>query len=253
MRTRLTESIKRVVRPPIFRAMHPGKPAFDCPVCGYRGPFKDKRITREPDLMRTDAKCPRCGAVERHRFQHLCFAGIFREWDTSEKAALHIAPEFCFEAMLRAAFKTYHSADLFRNDVDFKADIQRLPFDDASYDAVFVAHVLAMPEDLVQSVREIRRMLKPGGRAFLTEVLRHEETLEYGERRGEPVRELGADFLDLLRRHFDRVDIRSSTEFDQRHQLENRMYLDGKPFDRYPGVVRLPGVGFNDFLAVCHA
>ena len=155
MRTRLTESIKRVVRPPIFRAMHPGKPAFDCPVCGYRGPFKDKRITREPDLMRTDSKCPRCGAVERHRFQHLCFRDIFTEWDPSDRAALHIAPEFCFESMLRAAFGTYHSADLFRNDVDHKADIQNLPFDDGTYDAVFVAHVLAMPEDRAISRRSI--------------------------------------------------------------------------------------------------
>jgi hypothetical protein len=253
MRTRYSENLKRVVRPPIFRALHPAKPRFDCPVCRYHGPFKDKRMSRDPDFTRTDSKCPRCGAVERHRFQFLCFEQLFSDWPTRDKAALHIAPEFCFEPMLRAAFGTYHSADLFRNDVDIKADIQALPFDDATYDAVFVAHVLAMPEDLEQSVREIRRVLKPGGRAFLTEVLRHEKTLEYGERRGEPVREIGADFLDLLRAHFTRVEIITADRFDQRFQLENRIFLDGKPFDRYPEVVRIPGVGFRDFLAIAHA
>lgn len=253
MRTKLTENIKRVVRPPVFRALHPGKSKHDCPVCGYRGPFKDKRMTRVPDFTRTDSKCPRCGAVERHRFQHLCFERVFQEWPPAGKSALHIAPEFCFEPMLRRAFRVYHTADLFRTDVDFQADIQAMPFDDASYDAVFVAHVLAMPEDLEKSVREIRRVLKPGGRAFLTEALRHEKTLEYGERRGEPVREIGADFLDLLRGHFARVDMRTADEFDARYQLVNRVYLDGKPFDGYPEVVRVPGVGYKEFLAVCTA
>lgn len=253
MRTRFSETVKRFVRPPLFRALHPRKARYDCPVCGYHGPFVDKRLSRTPDFMRTDAKCPRCGAAERHRFQHLCFERIFREWPPAAKTALHIAPEFCFEPRLRAAFGSYTSADLFRSDVDVKADIQALPFDDGSFDAVFVGHVLAMPEDLEQSVREIRRVLRPGGRAFLTEVLRHERTLEYGERRGEPVREIGADFLDLVRRHFASVDVITADRFDRRYQLESRLFLDGKPFDDYPTIVRVPGVGFHDFLAVCTA
>ncbi|MBX3353243.1 MAG: class I SAM-dependent methyltransferase [Phycisphaeraceae bacterium] len=251
MRTTLSESIKRVVRPPLFRIMHPRKPRYDCPVCGYHGPFKDKRMSRTPDFTRTDSKCPRCGAVERHRFQQLCFERLFREWDPSDKAALHIAPEFCFQPLFRRVFRAYHTADLFRNDVDFKADIQAMPFGDASYDAVFVSHVLALPDDLEQSVREIRRVLKPGGRAFLTEVLAHDKTVEYPQRRGEAIREIGADYLDLLHRHFTEVRVITASEFDQRHQLQNRHFRDGRPYDHYPEVVRLPGVGFQDFLAVC--
>lgn len=254
MRTRLSERVKRILRPPLFRALHPLKPAYDCPVCGYRGPFKDKRISRSPDFRRLDSKCPRCGAVERHRFLHLCYERAFAEWDPSTKAALHIAPEFCFEPLLRRAFVEYRTADLYRTDVDVTgADVQALPFDDASFDAVFIAHVLAMPEDLEKSIAELRRVLKPGGRAFLSEVLWHDRTVEFQQRQGDEIRRLGADFLDLLRARFTHVDVRTAREFDPRHQLRNRMFRDGRPFDDYPEIVRLPGVGFSDLLAICHA
>jgi len=48
------------------------------------------------------------------------------------------------------------------------ADAEALPFADASFDAVYSFGVIHHTPDTEQAVREIRRVLKPGGRAILT-------------------------------------------------------------------------------------
>lgn len=44
------------------------------------------------------------------------------------------------------------------------ADVQALPFDDAGFDLVVAAWVLFHPADLDRALREIERVLRPGGR-----------------------------------------------------------------------------------------
>ena len=48
------------------------------------------------------------------------------------------------------------------------ADAAMLPFDDACFDAVVAAHVLYHVEEPVRALREMARVLRPGGRAFVT-------------------------------------------------------------------------------------
>jgi ubiquinone/menaquinone biosynthesis C-methylase UbiE len=47
-----------------------------------------------------------------------------------------------------------------------EADVQQLPFPDATYDAVVANHMLYHVPDLEQGLSEIRRVLKPGGTLF---------------------------------------------------------------------------------------
>ncbi len=48
-----------------------------------------------------------------------------------------------------------------------RADVLDIPFEDASFDAVFYYHVIEHVRDPERSLREIARVLKPGGSLFI--------------------------------------------------------------------------------------
>jgi SAM-dependent methyltransferase len=247
----VTERLKHAIRPTWYRVVFPRKEHFECPICGYRGPFKDKRISRTPDVVRADSKCLNCDAAERHRMMHLVIGDVLENWDAGRKSLLHIAPEKCLRKRLSSLFGTYHTADLFQPGVDFKEDIQAMSFPDASYDCVLVSRVLTIPPDVNASVRELRRILKPGGIAIIAEIYSHEKTIEFGEMRGSRSRQVGVDMLDLYAEHFRCVEPILSSRYDAKYQLANKILKDGRPADDYPEMVRLPGVGFLELVAVC--
>ena len=251
MRKRWTEQIKGVVRPLLYQLFSSGKDSYSCPLCGYQGPFKDKRISRDPDLVRLDSKCLGCGSAERHRIQHLVLSEVLKDWNPGEKSMLHIAPEFCLQPLLKQQFGTYHTADLFAPNVDFKEDIQKMSFADATYDCVMVSRVLTIPPDLNASISEVRRILKPGGIGIIAETYTHDKNLEYREMRNGRSRQIGLDTLDLLRLQFSQVEHFDSFRYDRKFQLINRMSLKGQPKDDYPDVIRVKGQGFMDLVAVC--
>ncbi len=253
MRNPFTEKIKAWGRPLLFRLLNPGRPAYRCPVCGYRGPFKDKRVGGRPPVVRESSKCPRCAATERHRLMHLVLEELFSRWTTAGKSLLHIAPEACLERALRGRFAEYHTADLFRDDVDFREDIQAMSFADGSYDCVILSRVLTAPADLEAAVAECRRVLRPGGAFIVSERYPHHGTLEYGERRGDRCRELGVDVIDLYRRHFREVELHDSDSYDPAFQLVNLTRREGVCLDDYPEEVRAPGQGLKEVVAVCWA
>lgn len=248
-----TKRFKDTIRPAIFRFANPGKQQFDCPICDYHGPFKDKRVSRTPDIVRTDSKCLGCGAAERHRMMQLVLQDVFSKWDPSEKSLLHIAPESCLGKWVGPQFATYHTADLCMHGVDFKEDVQNLSFADTTYDCILISRVLTMPPDLEASISEMRRVLRPGGLAIIAEIYSHEKTGPTETMKSERAREVGIDLLDLYDKHFGSVEHYLSDRFDDRYQLTNRMLEDGHPADHYPEKVRVPGVGFMELVAVCHA
>jgi SAM-dependent methyltransferase len=251
MRKPWSERLKQSFRPTLFRLFRRAKPTFKCPICNYNGPFKDKRVSRDPDLVRIFSKCPGCGANERHRMLYLVFQEVFGGGKMSTGKVLHIAPEACLRPVLSQHFGTYHTADLLKRDVDFNEDIQHMSFADGVYDAVVVARVLTIPPDLEASVNEVRRILKPGGIAIIAEIYAHAETREFGRMVNSRSREMGVSSIELYRKHFAQVDLFLSDRYDGNHQLHNLMMSNGRPKDAYPETVRVPGKGFKDLVAVC--
>ncbi len=82
---------------------------------------------------------------------------------------LHVGPERCFEPRLRELrLRAYVSLDLARDDVAVRGDLSRLGFAAESFDFVLCNHVLEHVEDDRAAMRELVRVLAPGGWAVLT-------------------------------------------------------------------------------------
>lgn len=252
MRHLWTEKIKTAARPVLYRLLLPRREAFDCPICGYHGPFRHKR---ERHALRLHAKCVQCGAAERHRLLYLVIDDVLAgrshlDLAPADRRLLHIAPERCLTPRLKQLFGTYHSTDLFRDDVDFKQDIQQMALPDASYDCILVSHVLLCVPDVEAAVREIRRVLKPGGVALFAEPYGGRHTTELDRPERDVRRSLGLDdMLQLYHHHFPQVQQYRSDRYDHRYQLINRLADDGSLTRQRP--LQVPGVGTQELVAVC--
>jgi arsenite methyltransferase len=81
-------------------------------------------------------------------------------------------------------------------------DIRRLPFSDASFDAVIsmtVIHNIASSDGRDQALRELIRVLKPGGRIAIFDIWFTSHYKEVFQQAGMKVRDLGYDVLWLTR------------------------------------------------------
>ena len=132
-----------------------------CPICGYHGVFVS--VGHPP---RWDARCVGCGSRERHRLTQLWIVegGGDR---LAGKRILHFAPERIVSRMMRGN-PLYETADLHQPGVTHRVDITRVPLTDASYDVVMAHHVLEHIPDDSEAMRELYRLLKPGGIAVLS-------------------------------------------------------------------------------------
>lgn len=95
------------------------------------------------------------------------------------KRLLQFAPEPC----LLDRLKQVPGLDLTTGDIaselaDVKLDIQALPFEDSSFDCILCSHVLEhIPDDRL-AMRELRRVLRPGGWALVNVPVKGEVTFE---------------------------------------------------------------------------
>lgn len=141
-----------------FRA---GKYPRLCPICGHKGTMIG--VGHPP---RWDSRCAQCGSRERHR---LLWLWLTRDGGNrlDGKRILHFAPE---KALRRVLSKNpgYETADLLQTGVTHQVDITRLPMADGTYDVIIANHVLEHIPDDRKAMRQLFRVLKPGGYALLS-------------------------------------------------------------------------------------
>lgn len=249
MRQRLNETLDAIG----FRSTHPFRKVFQCPICAYRGPFK--ALTVETGLRR-HAACARCGSLERHRLQYLVAGKVFGNIQARTKRMLHFAPERFFKPIFSSMFGSYETADLAMPGVDHVADLVALPFPDASYDVVYASHVLEHVKDDRLALSEIRRVLAPGGVAILPIPIIVAHTIEYPEpnpHEAMHVRAPGMDYFDRLAPFFKKVDLYSSSDFPEVHQLFVHEDRTAFPNEFAPLRVAMPGKKHADMVPVCWA
>lgn len=250
----LFQRLKNKIRPPlpIFRLLNRAKERFQCPVCHYYGPFADMNGFAGP---RTHAKCPQCGALERHRLQYLVLMDLFDKMDCSQLKMLHFAPEPFFKSIFLDRFGKYETADLSMKNVDYNVDIQDLPFENQSCDFVFASHVLEHIPDDTKALLEIRRILKPNGIAVLPVPVVCEQTVEYPQANpyeAHHVRAPGLDYFERYENYFETVEVRTSDSWPERHQLF--IYEDRSiwPTKACPWRPPMRGRKHADFVPICH-
>ena len=121
-----------------------------------------------PHRGRSSAKCPRCGALERHRLLWLFLERETDLFETPGGALLHIAPEYAFLRRLsRTTGLRYVTGDIDSALASHKLDVMDLPFAAESFDFLMCNHVLEHVEDDRRALSEFHRVLKPGGWAIL--------------------------------------------------------------------------------------
>jgi SAM-dependent methyltransferase len=148
---------------------------IECPFCGTRSdaflPFGlDEPVLRERRVVgggyRTEAVCPNvaCSSLDRERLVYL----FLRRTGIPKPAArvLHVAPEGNLSQFLSQS-TSYVAADLVPSEGILGMDVTNIPFPGATFDVVVCNHVLEHVMDDRAAMREIRRVLAPGGAAIL--------------------------------------------------------------------------------------
>jgi SAM-dependent methyltransferase len=189
--------------------------------------------------MRARGLCPKCGSYERHRLQKLVLDRLAAEEliDFANARCLQFAPDPITPA-LRRLCREVVTADISPKAESIRLDITNIDADDASFDLVYASHVLEhIPNDL-DALREIHRVLKPGGAAILPVPRVTDKTIEYGRAKPEDEdhwRLVGYDYYNRYEKFFDTVKLYHSHDFPEKFQtyvydtIKNKRFEDEVP------------------------
>lgn len=210
--------LNTIPRPLLIKLSYFARPFFQLSLRGnkYEDPIDGKTFRKflpyGYENQRENVLSPSTLSLERHRLLWLYLqreTGFFRD----RLKVLHFAPEQAFYSRFRKLKNLdYTTTDLNSPLADVKADICQLPFEDDSYDFILCNHVLEHIPDDTKAMRELYRVLKPGGTAILQipQDLSRETTFEdntitsqkerariFGQY--DHVRVYGRDYFDKLR------------------------------------------------------
>jgi SAM-dependent methyltransferase len=218
----------------------------ECYVCGRR--FR-KFLPYGYETSRDNVLCPNCLSLERHRLIWY-YINHFTDLCSARHTLLHVAPEQCFYKRFRQMDNIeYVTADLESPLAEVKLDIQDMPFEDNTFDAVFCNHVFEHIPDDGKAMREVLRVMKPGAWAVLQVPMkagaattfeddsitdRAERARHFGQY--DHLRLYGRDYGDVLRKQgFDveELDIPAAIgpELTEKYRLSKNeiLYIGRKP------------------------
>jgi len=144
--------------------------SYYCPCCNWH--FRS--FMSYGTKLRSNVLCHRCLSLERHRLLWLYLKNKTNFFKDSLKV-LDIAPmPFLNKQFKKTANIDYFSADLSSPLAMLKMDIQNIPFYDGQFDCILCYHVLEHIPDDRKAMKELFRILKPGGWAIIQSAISNE-------------------------------------------------------------------------------
>lgn len=154
---------------------------YHCPYCGYDSKDlevvgHDLKVLRDKQVIgggRRAAGCYKCHSRDRERLLYAFLIEELKVTDNKNSSILHIAPEpKLSNIFLKSNVKEYICGDLFTKGYDYPSHVKNMnvmdiPYEDDHFDLAICNHVLEhIPED-TKAMKELHRVLKPGGHALL--------------------------------------------------------------------------------------
>lgn len=171
VRSPFRNALKRVLRKVYYYGRR-----YECVLCESRvrvfRPFGfDIPVNSELKVVgagrRAGAQCPVCRCLDRERLVYLYLrykTDLFKR----SGALLHVAPEPMLSNTLRKSPTVdYLSADFDPGNVMVQIDVTAIKYPDCTFDYIICNHVLEHVIDDLRAMRELYRVLKPGGWAIL--------------------------------------------------------------------------------------
>jgi SAM-dependent methyltransferase len=165
-----------------------------CPCCQWSG--VRFRVIAFVEYMRADARCPGCGSMERHRALSHFYPAFLESLPGSPRRAIHFAAEDSLKPIIKPLCGTYQTSWYpNKGSSDLNLDLAKLDLPDESCDLFIMNHVLNCVADDRPVVREMARVLTPGGIVLATMTLKEGRTVEHPRQSNETYREYGIDEL----------------------------------------------------------
>jgi SAM-dependent methyltransferase len=211
-----------------------------CNVCGWQGDEFYPNVG--PGYFEKATTCPRCFCQDRHRSLVRLLADKTTVFN-NETTVLEVAPMRSFQkyCLLRKNEQNYLSFDYERYAME-PGDITQMKYENSSYDYFICMHVLEHIEAEKKALKEVERVLKPGGTLVIQVPVDYdlEDTVEYDKpnpRETGHVRRYGSDFaMRLEQSGFEVEAVQVSDYLDDAIIQEGGyghepIYLARKPFE----------------------
>lgn len=143
-----------------------------CPICGFEGEFIENR-KKDKWHPHKELSCPNCRSAGRHRMIWLTYKEL-KEKRSFSGRMLHCSPMRCLKEKFVNDF-IYISIDFPPREsesgvtkADFNQDLRNTSFENNYFDVMVCAAVLDDIKETEQAIKEIYRIIKPGGIVFIT-------------------------------------------------------------------------------------
>lgn len=155
---------------------------YECPFCGFKSrkllpiglPHGAIIANRIIGAGVREGGCVKCDSVDRDRLLYAYFKFVLKVFnDNKDFSILHLAPELMLSReFLKYKYRQYSCTDKFMPgyrypDYTIDMDIMDISFQDNNFDLVICNHVLEHITDDLGAMKELYRVLKPGGTAVL--------------------------------------------------------------------------------------